>query len=105
MRYLPLTPQDRAEMLSAIGIKSVDDLYASVPKEARRAELIDVPPHQGELEVERALSKMAAKNHPAANGPFFLGAGCYHHHIPASVDHLVQRSEFLTSYTPYQPEI
>jgi len=76
-----------------------------VPKEARLNNLIDLPMHQGELEVERALSQMAAKNHPAGDGPFFLGAGCYYHHIPATVDHVIQRSEFLTSYTPYQPEI
>ncbi len=105
MRYLPLTPHDRKEMLAAIGVKSVDELYKNVPEKARHSELINLPAHQGELEVERALSRMAAKNHPAGNGPFFLGAGCYYHHIPAVVDHLVQRSEFLTSYTPYQPEI
>ncbi len=72
---------------------------------AKLSKLIDLPLHQGEIEVERALTQMAAKNHPAGNGPFFLGAGCYNHHIPATVDHLIQRSEFLTSYTPYQPEI
>ena len=105
MRYLPLTPKDRADMLATVGVKSVDDLYASVPTEARLKKLIDLPPHQGEIEVEAALTKMAGKNHPAAGGPFFLGAGCYHHHIPATVDHIVQRSEFLTAYTPYQPEI
>lgn len=105
MRYLPLTPKDRADMLKAIGVKSMDDLYSMVPKEAKLSKLIDLPPHQGEIEVERALSKMAAKNHPASSGPFFLGAGCYYHHIPATVDHIIQRSEFLTSYTPYQPEI
>lgn len=105
MRYLPLTPKDRAEMMNACGVKSVDEFYTSVPPEARLSKLIDLPMHQGELEVERDLSRMAAKNHPASAGPFFLGAGCYHHHIPATVDHIVQRSEFLTSYTPYQPEI
>ncbi len=105
MRYLPLTPKDRAEMLAAAGVKSMDEFYASVPPAARLTGLIDLPLHQGEIEVERALSRLAAKNHPAGNGPFFLGAGCYNHHIPATVDHLIQRSEFLTSYTPYQPEI
>ncbi len=106
MRYLPLTPQDRRDMLKAAGVKSVDDFYISVPKEARlQGAIYDLPAHQGEIEVEAALARMAAKNRPAANGPFFLGAGCYYHHIPASVDHLVQRSEFLTAYTPYQPEI
>ena len=59
----------------------------------------------GELEVERALARMAAKNVAAGSVPFFLGGGAYRHHVPAAVDHLIQRGEFLTSYTPYQPEI
>lgn len=106
MRYLPLTKKDRADMMQAIGVAGMDELYGSVPAEARRAGLIEgLPMHQGEMEVEKALANMAAKNHPAASGPFFLGAGCYYHHIPATVDHIIQRSEFLTSYTPYQPEI
>ncbi len=105
MRYLPLSPDDRAEMLSVIGVKSIDDLFVDVPEKARRTGLVDLPLHMGELEVERALSKMAGKNTPAGSVPFFCGAGAYKHHVPASVDHLIQRSEFLTSYTPYQPEI
>lgn len=105
MRYLPLTDKDRADMLAAIGAKSVDDLYKNVPAAARNKKELNLPDHQGELEVEKTLARMAAKNHPASEGPFFLGAGCYYHHIPATVDHLIQRSEFLTSYTPYQPEI
>ena len=105
MRYLPITPKDRTDMLAAVGVKSIDDLYSMVPEAARHKALLDLPMHQGELEVEQALTKLAEKNHPASGGPFFLGAGCYYHHIPATVDHLVQRSEFLTSYTPYQPEI
>ena len=105
MRYLPLTQQDRSEMMQAVGVSSVDDLYDMVPEGALQKKLIDLPLHQGEMEVEKALSTMAAKNHPAGAGPFFLGAGCYHHHIPATVDHIIQRSEFLTAYTPYQPEI
>ncbi|HEY1426160.1 MAG TPA: aminomethyl-transferring glycine dehydrogenase subunit GcvPA [Caulobacteraceae bacterium] len=105
MRYLPLTPQDRAEMLGVVGAASIDALFADVPKSARRTGLVDLPLHQGELEVERALGRLAAKNRPAGAGPFFCGAGAYRHHVPASVDHIIQRSEFLTSYTPYQPEI
>ncbi|MFO0388164.1 MAG: aminomethyl-transferring glycine dehydrogenase subunit GcvPA [Alphaproteobacteria bacterium] len=105
MRYLPLTPKDRADMLAAVGVKSIDDLYACVPETARHSERIKLPAHQGELEVERAVTTMAKKNLPASEVPFFLGAGCYFHHIPATVDHIIQRSEFLTSYTPYQPEI
>ena len=65
----------------------------------------DLPDTQGELEVERALSKLAARNVAAGAAPFFCGAGAYKHHVPSAVDHLIQRSEFLTSYTPYQPEI
>jgi glycine dehydrogenase subunit 1 len=105
MRYLPLTPEDRAEMLATIGAKSIDDLFVDVPPAARRAGTVDLPKHMGELEVERALSTLAGRNTPAGAGPFFCGAGAYRHHVPASVDHIIQRSEFLTSYTPYQPEI
>src|SRR5215475_11237742 len=65
----------------------------------------DLPDTQGEMEVDRKLSRMAAKNTAAGAAPFFCGAGAYKHHVPAAVDHLIQRSEFLTSYTPYQPEI
>ena len=105
MRYLPLTPDDRAQMLDVIGVSDIDDLFADVPPAARKAELFDLPPHAGELEVGRELGALAALNRPAGAGPFFCGAGAYRHHVPASIDHLIQRSEFLTSYTPYQPEI
>jgi glycine dehydrogenase subunit 1 len=106
MRYHPLTPHDRAEMLGRIGARDIDALFRDVPKSAivgRAA--FDLPDTQGELEVERALSKLSAQNTAAGSVPFFCGAGAYRHHVPASVDHLIQRSEFLTSYTPYQPEI
>ncbi|MDP3592352.1 MAG: glycine dehydrogenase, partial [Phenylobacterium sp.] len=105
MRYLPLTPADRAEMLATIGVGTIDDLFSDVPEAARRRDLFDLPLHAGELEVERELSGLAAMNRPAGAGPFFCGAGAYRHHVPATVDHIIQRSEFLTSYTPYQPEI
>jgi len=105
MRYLPLTPVDRAEMLAVIGARSIDDLFVDVPGVARKRELFDLPRHAGEMEVERELAALAALNRPAGAGPFFCGAGAYKHHIPATVDHVIQRSEFLTSYTPYQPEI
>jgi len=105
MRYLPLTPADRAQMLSVIGAASIDELFVDVPATARRQALFDLPLHAGELEVERELSRLAGLNRAAGAGPFFCGAGAYRHHVPASVDHLIQRSEFLTSYTPYQPEI
>src|SRR5665213_3523276 len=105
MRYLPLTDADRSDMLAVVGANTIDDLFIDVPAAARLPALIDLPRHAGELAVERALGALAARNRPAGAGPFFCGAGAYRHHVPASVDHLIQRSEFLTSYTPYQPEI
>jgi glycine dehydrogenase subunit 1 len=105
MRYLPLTRADRIEMLAAIGAPSVDALFVDVPTAAQRGGVVDLPLHAGELEVEREMAAMAARNRTAGSGPFFCGAGAYRHHVPATVDHLIQRSEFLTSYTPYQPEI
>jgi glycine dehydrogenase subunit 1 len=105
MRYLPLSDTDRSEMLARIGVETVDDLFADVPADELLHEPLDLPRRKGELEVERILGRMAAKNVPAGSVPFFVGAGAYKHHVPASVDHLIQRSEFLTSYTPYQPEI
>jgi glycine dehydrogenase subunit 1 len=106
MRYLPLTPEDRRQMLATVGAASIDDLFADVPQEARLSgPIAGLPHHQGELQVERALKRMASRNLAAGDHPFFLGCGAYRHHVPASVDHLIQRGEFLTSYTPYQPEI
>lgn len=106
MRYLALTEKDRQEMLEAIGVSKIDQLYDAVPAEfLLQKPLENLPNHQGEIEVESALASLAKKNRAASAGPFFLGAGCYKHHIPAAVDHIIQRSEFLTSYTPYQPEI
>lgn len=105
MRYLPLTAQNRKDMLATIGAASVDELFKDVPQSAFRKDFANVPMHQGEMEIERTLSRYANENHHAGEGPFFLGAGCYYHHIPATVDYIIQRSEFLTAYTPYQPEI
>ena len=105
MRYLPLTPADRQSMLATMGAASIDDLFVDVPGAAQRDGLVDLPRHQSEMQVERQLSHMAGKNMTASSVPFFCGAGAYKHHVPATVDHIIQRSEFLTSYTPYQPEI
>jgi glycine dehydrogenase subunit 1 len=105
MRYLPLTEADRKAMLAKIGVADVDSLFADVPKDKALRKLIDLPKAKGELEVERELGRLAARNVAAGTVPFFVGAGAYKHHVPATVDHLIQRSEFLTSYTPYQPEI
>ena len=106
MRYLPLTDADRASMLTTIGASSIDDLFVDVPAEAHLSgPIADLPPHASELAVERHMARLAKRNLSAGDAPFFLGCGAYRHHIPASVDHLIQRGEFLTSYTPYQPEI
>ena len=106
MRYLPLTPDDRKTMLAKIGFPDMDALYRDVPRAAHvKLSAFDLPDTQGEMEVERALAKLAARNMAAGAGPSFCGAGAYKHHVPSAVDHLIQRSEFLTSYTPYQPEI
>ena len=105
MRYLPLTKDDRMEMLDVIGIKKIDDLFEEISHKVDINPELKLPNHMTELEVERHMSKLANKNMHADNNPFFIGGGSYKHHIPASVDHIIQRSEFLTSYTPYQPEI
>ena len=106
MRYLPLTQTDRSAMLSVIGANSIDDLFVDVPAEAQLdGPIAGLPYHASEMAVERHMSALAAKNMVAGAGPFFLGCGAYKHHVPASVDHIIQRGEFLTAYTPYQPEI
>lgn len=105
MRYLPLNDADRAQMLETIGVASVDDLFVDVPESARLSTPVDLPPYAGELEVEAQMAALAAKNLSPSQAAFFVGAGAYRHHIPATVDHIIQRSEYLTSYTPYQPEI
>ena len=106
MRYLPLSNADRSEMLRVIGAGSIDELFKDVPEEARlQGPIHGLPMHASELAVERHMSALSRKNMAAGDVPFFLGCGAYRHHIPASVDHIIQRGEFLTSYTPYQPEI
>ena len=106
MRYLALTENDRKSMLAEIGVSIVNELYDAVENQfLLKNPISGLPLHQGEIEVEKILQEFAKKNRPASAGAFFLGAGCYKHHIPSAVDHLIQRSEFLTSYTPYQPEI
>jgi len=105
MRYLPLSDTDRGEMLARIGVPDIDALFADVPKAKLLDGPVDLPRRKSELEVERILARMAGRNIAAGSVPFFVGAGAYKHHVPATVDHVIQRSEFLTSYTPYQPEI
>lgn len=106
MRYLPLSDHDRGEMLATIGVPDVDALFADVPANARLSgPIADLPNHASEMAVERHMARLSAESLTAGEVPFFLGAGAYRHHVPASVDHLIQRGEFLTAYTPYQPEI
>lgn len=105
MRYLPLDAEQREAMLARIGVRDVEALFSDIAADKRIAGLMDMPRAMSEMAVERRMAAMAARSRPAGSAPFFLGAGAYKRHIPASVDHLIQRSEFLTSYTPYQPEI
>lgn len=106
MRYLPLTDTDRSDMLAKVGAGNIDDLFVDVPEVARLdGPIRDLPMHAGEMAVERHMKRLAGKNMVAGDVPFFLGAGAYRHHVPASVDTVIQRGEFLTAYTPYQPEI
>ena len=106
MRYLPLTHADRSAMLAKIGAADIDALFVDVPDEARlKGPIEGLPLHQSEMAVERHMRALSKKNLAAGDAAFFCGAGAYRHHIPASVDHIIQRGEFLTAYTPYQPEI
>ena len=106
MRYLPLTDSDRGAMLDAIGVSDIDALFADVPEAARLdGPIRGLPMHAGEMAVEKHMRTLSKKNLAAADAAFFMGAGAYRHHIPASVDTIIQRGEFLTAYTPYQPEI
>lgn len=106
MRYLPLSDHDRGEMLATIGAPDIDALFADVPAAARLSgPIAGLPGHASEMAVERHMARLSAESLTAGQVPFFLGAGAYRHHVPATVDHLIQRGEFLTAYTPYQPEI
>ena len=101
--YIPNTTGEQAEMLAALGIDSIDQLFADIPAEFRNPTL-DLPAPLSELEIQRELNGLAAKNRPLGSGPSFLGAGSYDHFIPAIIKPLITRGEFLTAYTPYQAE-
>jgi glycine dehydrogenase subunit 1 len=103
MRYLPKSPGERIEMLQQIGARSIDDLFSTIPQEYRLERDLDVPRQMAESEIVDYFRQAAAKN--AAGYTSFLGAGAYRHYRPVVIDSLVQRGEFLTSYTPYQAEI
>ena len=101
--YIPSTIDEQAEMQSALGINTIDELFADIPKEFRNPTL-DLPTPLSEMEIQQELGQMAAKNRPMGSGPSFLGAGSYNHFIPAIVKSLITRGEFITAYTPYQAE-
>src|SRR5947207_1059445 len=103
MRYLPKSPADRQQMLGEIGIKSIDDLFAPIPAEYRLGRDLKVPRQMAESEIIDYFRQCAETN--AAGYAVFLGAGAYHHYRPVVIDALISRGEFLTAYTPYQPEI
>jgi len=103
--YLSLTERDREEMLAAIGVSSIDELFAQIPEAVRFDRELDVPPALPELALVRYFESLAAKNAHANVELSFLGAGIYDHHVPAIVDPILGRGEFLTAYTPYQPEM
>jgi glycine cleavage system P protein (glycine dehydrogenase) subunit 1 len=103
VKFLPTSDADRREMLAAIGVSSVDDLFASIPAEVRKP--VDLPSPLSEIEVRRMLGSLASRNANARETAFFLGAGIYHHWTSAVADQMLYRAEWLTSYTPYQPEV
>src|ERR671919_1154984 len=104
-RYTSATEADRQEMLAAVGVETIDDLFADVPEAVRLDRALALPPGKPEQEVYAHLRDLAARNVSAEDELSFLGAGMYDHYVPALIDSILQRSEFLTPYTPYQPEI
>ena len=105
MRYLPHTKEDIRQMLEAIGVESIEDLFSGVPKNCRLSRPLDIAPASSEPELVGRLSELSKRNATVSEWVSFLGGGAYNHFIPTVVDHLVSRSEFYTAYTPYQPEI
>src|SRR3982074_2357626 len=104
-RYTSVTPEDLTEMLATIGVESVDALFSEIPGRLRLSQELDLPDGLSEQEVFEELGALAAANTSAEDEITFLGAGMYDHYVPALIDSIVLRSEFLTPYTPYQPEI
>jgi glycine dehydrogenase subunit 1 len=105
MRYIPHTDYDVAAMLNVLGVASVDDLFRHLPETLRSQADINLPPGLSETGVRERLSELAACNRIGTESSVFLGGGAYHHFVPTVVDHLIQRGEFATAYTPYQPEV
>ncbi|MDI7742230.1 aminomethyl-transferring glycine dehydrogenase subunit GcvPA [Lysinibacillus fusiformis] len=104
-RYLPMTEQDKKDMLATIGVESVDELFSDIPESVRFQGLYDIKEAKSESALLKELKQLAAKNKDTESNVSFLGAGIYNHYKPVIVDHVISRSEFYTAYTPYQPEI
>ncbi len=105
MSYIPNTELERTEMLAAIGVKSVNDLFAPIPEALHFQGELNIPPRMDQITLARHLTRLARKNVHADDFPCFLGAGIYDHYVPPTVAAITGRSEFYTSYTPYQPEV
>ncbi|NLL43522.1 MAG: aminomethyl-transferring glycine dehydrogenase subunit GcvPA [Firmicutes bacterium] len=105
MRYLSITQEEREEMLRSLGIDKIEDLFTAIPERMRLDEDLDLPPPLTEAELVRHFSELAAKNKDLKSSVSFLGGGAYDHLVPSIIKHIVGRGEFLTAYTPYQPEI
>jgi len=104
-RYLPMTEEDKQQMLQTIGVQSIDELFSDIPESVRFQGEYNIKPAKSEPELMKELMALAAKNADIKTYTSFLGAGVYDHYIPTIVDHVISRSEFYTAYTPYQPEI
>jgi glycine dehydrogenase subunit 1 len=104
-RYLPMTEQDKQEMLQAIGVETVDELFKDIPESVRFQGEYKIKPAKSETALMKELAELASKSKNSKDNASFIGAGVYDHYIPVIVDHVISRSEFYTAYTPYQPEI
>jgi len=104
MDYTSITHDQRQTMLEAVGVETIDDLFDVIPEPSRLGRDLDLPPAASELELQREIARLAGANRPAAAGVCFMGMGAYDHFIPAFIDQLISRGEFLTAYTPYQAE-
>ncbi|PKM70821.1 MAG: glycine dehydrogenase, partial [Firmicutes bacterium HGW-Firmicutes-18] len=104
-RYIPLTQEDQKYMLEKIGVKSIDDLFSDIPESLKFNRKLDINQSYSEMEVRKIMKKLSDRNDNLDDYASFLGAGSYDHYIPSVVRHIASRSEFYTSYTPYQPEV
>src|SRR4051794_4248337 len=104
MTFNPHTTEDREEMLAAVGVGGIDELFVAIPESVRFPKL-DLPPALTEMEAAARLQELASENLAPGQGKTFLGAGAYRHYVPATVGQILARGEFYTAYTPYQPEV